>query len=168
MAAEAGSDAGTVISIFAALSPIFLALLAGLGWLYRHERERREEIERQLSEEKYKAYIALIETFFGMLKAQALGRKPPAQTDLIERMFDANQQLILYGSDDVVRIYQTFLHEARNQVVDMQRFGELIVAIRRDMGNAATKITSEDVLRQLITDFDQAKERGELRRTITD
>jgi|GEM_PF-4214214 len=46
----------------------------------------------------------------------------------------------------------------------MGRFGELIVAIRRDMGNRKTKISSDDVLRQLIIDYDQAKERGEFGR----
>lgn len=76
--AEARSDSGTIVAILAALSPVFLAFLGGIGWLYRHERERRIEIERQLSQEKYKAYIALIDLFFGMLKAQALGEDPRA------------------------------------------------------------------------------------------
>ncbi len=35
------------------------------------------------------------------------------------------------------------------------------MAIRRDMGNADTRITADDVLRQ-ITDYDEAKARGDL------
>lgn len=50
-------DLNTIISVLAALSPILLVILGGIGWLYRHEKERREAVERQLSEHKYKAYI---------------------------------------------------------------------------------------------------------------
>jgi hypothetical protein len=39
------------------------------------------------------------------------------------------------------------------------RFGEIIVAIRRDMGNPKTKVT-EDVLRQIVKDYDAVKAQG--------
>jgi hypothetical protein len=46
------------------LSPFLLVAAGVLAWLYQHERERRAEIEKQLSEAKYKTYIALINLFF--------------------------------------------------------------------------------------------------------
>ena len=98
-------DWNAIISLLAVLAPIFLALLGGIGWLYRHEKERRESAESQLSERKHKAYITLLEIFFDMMKATKSG-KNLNEKSVIDRMMDANKELILYGSDDVVRIYR--------------------------------------------------------------
>jgi len=152
-------DWSTIISVLAALSPILLAILGGIGWLYRHEKERREAVERQLSEHKYKAYMTLLDIFFDMMKATKAG-KTIDQTDLIDRMFDANKDLILYGSDDVVNTYQKWLGNARKEKVKLGQFGEIVISIRRDMGNPKTKITSEEVLRQFIVDYEDAKAKG--------
>ena len=143
----------------AALSPILLAILGGVGWLYRHEKERREAVERQLSEHKYRAYITLLDIFFDVMKAIKAG-KTIDQSDLIDRMFDANKDLILYGSDDVVNTYQKWLGSSRKGNVKLDQFGEIIISIRRDMGNPKTKITSEEVLRQFIVDYEDAKAKG--------
>ena len=158
-------DWSTIIWFLAALSPILLTISAGIGWLYRHEKERREAVERQLSEHKYKAYITLLDIFFDTMKAIHTGNAIN-QNDLIDRMFDANKDLIIYGSDDVVNTYQKWqssirdsvregkINELEQQLEKLEKFGELVISIRGDMGNPNTNITSEKVLRQLITDYD--------------
>ena len=148
-----------IIWVLAALSPILVVILAGIGWLYRHEKERREAVERQLSEHKYKAYITLLDILFGVIKDTKAG-KTIDQSDLVNRMFDANKDLILYGSDDVVKTYQEWLLMTRAGKIKFGQFGEIIISIRRDMGNPKTKITSEVVLRQLIVDYEDAKAKG--------
>jgi len=164
----------TFVSVLAVLSPVLVFVLAGVGWLYRHERERREAAERQVSEHKYKAYIALLDIFFDLMKATKLGRKVK-QNELIDRMYDVNKELVLYGSDDVVRIYLKWLENARKHAYDtenfaalgaLQDFGALVVGIRRDMGYAKTKISTDDVLRHFITDYDEAKAKDNLVRRI--
>lgn len=154
-------DWNVIISLLAALSPILLALLGGIGYLYKHEKQRRESAENQLSERKHKAYITLLEIFFDMMKATK-SDKNPNEESIIDRMMDANKELILYGSDDVVWIYQKWLNNARQGSVNLGFFGELIVAIRRDMGYLKTKIQSEEVLRQFIIDYDDAKAKGKI------
>lgn len=39
----------------------------------------------------------------------------------------------------------------------IEQFGDLIVAIRRDIGYAKTKLTRDDVLRVILIDYDQMK-----------
>jgi hypothetical protein len=151
----------TFLNTLAAISPVLVVLLAGVGWLYRHERERREAVERQVSELKYRSYISLLDIFFDMMKATRMG-KPIKERELVDRMVDANKDLMLYGSDDVVSLYHQWQIEMRAGQLDMTRLGQLVVAIRRDMGNATTRITADDVLRQIITDYDEAKARGDL------
>ena len=153
-------DLNVITSVLAVLSPFFLAVIGGIGYLYRHEKERRESVERQLSEKKYETYITLIDIFFELMK---LGRvnNPKKLASILDRMYDANKNLMLYGSDEVINTYQKFLETARkNGKADLNLFGNIIIAIRKDMGNPKTKITSDDILRQLLRDYDDAKAKG--------
>lgn len=164
-----GSGAPAWVEVLAALSPFMLAALAGVGWLYRHERERRSEVERQLSEHKYRAYIEVLDIFFDAFKAQRTNRLRAPDNRAVERMIDANKELMIYGSDNVAMTYAEWLAKARaNESVTpamLRDFGEIVVAIRRDMGNPKTRMTADDVLRQLVTDYDEAM--AELERVDT-
>jgi len=96
-------------TILTTIAPILVVLLSGivaaLSYLYRHERERREEVERQLSEHKYTTYMALMNTYTDVIKAAKAG-KPLRPDDLTERMQELSKDLIIYGSDDVVKAFQ--------------------------------------------------------------
>jgi len=54
--------------------PVLLLILGGIGWLYRHEKERRLQIEKQLSDRKYEVYIKLLTVFFDILKQVKKGQ----------------------------------------------------------------------------------------------
>jgi len=153
------------MEILAALTPVLVLLLGGVGWLYRHERERRAAVERQLSEDKYNAYIELIDIFFDAFKHAKKGKSFDAQSSM-ERMIDANKELVMYGSDEVVKTYFDWLASARSGTIDMELFGDVVIAIRRDMGNSKTELTSHDFLRMLLSDFDRALEEGDLQQQI--
>jgi len=153
-------DWNTIISVFAALSPFLLAFLGGIGWLYRREKERREAVERQLSERKYNAYITILDILFGIRKDIKAGKDQIIDLDLTNRMIDASRDLLIYGSYDVVNTYNELLKSAREGKATLRPFGEIVISIRQDMGNKKTKITSEDVLRQIILDYEDAKAKG--------
>ncbi len=75
-------------------------------------------------------------------------------------MQELSKDLIIYGSDDVIRAFQKWVETGRRGEVSVRQFGKLVVAIRKDMGNKRTKITYEEVLRQFINDYDDAKAKG--------
>lgn len=85
----------TALTILTALTPALVVLLGGVGWLYKHERERRTAAEHQVSELKYRAYVALLTIFFDMMKAMRQN-KQPRQQELVDKMWDANKDLMLY------------------------------------------------------------------------
>ena len=70
-------------------------------------------------------------------------------------MFELN----LMGSDDVVRAMNAFQQHIYNNPSDSKmsivRLSELLLAIRRDLGNKNTKIEPIDMLRSQITDIDK-------------
>jgi hypothetical protein len=160
-----GSSNDTALTLLTAVTPVLVLLLGGLGWLYKHERERRAAAEQQVSERKYQAYVTLMNIFFEQFKTSRHGQRV-SQDKLADLMADANKDLMLFGSDDVLRLYQNWLYNTRRGLVDMEQFGGIIVAIRKDMGHHNTSITSDEVLRQLITDYDKAKAEGTLQRIV--
>ena len=146
-------DPGTLATIAV---PVLILMLAGVGWLYRHERERREVVEDQLSEKKYNAYMTLINIFYEVFKATSTGRKPP--NDLVTRVIDANKELLIFGSDQVYRDWQAWtLSKTTDDEARLHELANVILQIRRGMGNPNTTLTSDDVLRSLITNYDEHK-----------
>jgi hypothetical protein len=166
-AAKATSAGSTPawLQVLAVLSPFLLLVTAGVGWLYRHERERRTSVENQLSEHKYRVYIELLNIFFESFKATRSERPAQPDSELVDRMMDVNKELMIYGSDDVALTYQKWLEASRKELAagrnaPVRGFGEVVIAIRRDMGNRKTRMTPDNVLRQLVTDYDDAKAKG--------
>lgn len=149
------SDVGQLTTV---LVPVLIVFIGGAGWWIRHERERREAVESQLSEKKYLCYMSLLNIFFDVLKA---GNNP--QVDLTTRMMDANRDLLIYGSDEVFRTYHNWTKSVNaGEKAMLHGFGEVILAIRRDMGHPKTKLTSDHVLRSFITDFDTQRAKGQI------
>ena len=156
-----------VKEVLAYLSPFLLVAAGVLAWLYQHERERRAEIEKQLSDKKYTTYIKLLNIFFGQMKAAMMGatsNAPPAP-ELVEQMFDASKNLMIYGSDEVLISYENWMTKMRGaQGADttgvLRGLAQIVIAIRKDMGHPDTTVTSDHVLRLLLKDFDEAKARG--------
>lgn len=151
----------TALTVLTALTPVLVVLLGGVGWLYRHERERRTAAEHQVSERKYQAYITLLNIFFDMLKDVRHG-KTPNRDAMNDKMIDAMKDLTLFSSDDVLLFFNDWWQRNRRGEVDLEQFGQLFVEIRRDMGSPRTRVTSDDVLRQLILDYDEMKAAGRL------
>jgi len=143
---------------------LLLALLAGLGYLYKTELERRLAVERQLSDRKYDVYVTLMNTYLDVMKAGRTN-KPLDQEDLTDRMNNIAKELILYGSDEVYKEYLAWTEIGRGGMVSVKQLGKIVAAIRKDM-NPRSKVTDEEVLRLFINDFDDAKEKGLLEQTL--
>jgi hypothetical protein len=152
-----------IVNVWAALLPLVILALGGVGWLYRHERERRENVEQQVSERKHQAYLSVLNIYFDLMKPENRGKQPDTGL-LTNKMFDANKELIFFGSDEVVTLYLHWFQELRQGILSLERLGELVIAIRRDMGHPKTDLTAETVLRHLITDYDESKAKGDLSR----
>lgn len=141
--------------------PILLLILGGIGWLYRHEKERRLQIEKQLSDRKYEVYIKLLTVFFDILKQVKKGQ-PTNALKLIDKMLDIKKELIIFGNDNV--LFAFFKWEKDSQTRgNLKALAELIIEVRRDMGNPKTEVTTQHFLKSLVLteqDFNELKEQG--------
>jgi len=135
------------------ISILLSAVIAVLAYLLRSDREHNREIERQLSDKKYDTYKALLDGFEVILHGDESQRK-----DNIAHLNDMGRNLLFYGSDAVIESYQVYLRLATSEEMsqNLAKFdetaekliGNILLNIRRDMGNKKTKMKSRDLFYQ--------------------
>lgn len=141
--------------------PILLLILGGIGWLYRHEKERRHQIEKQLSDRKYDVYIKLLTIFFDILKQVKKGQ-PTNASKLIDIMIDIKKELIIFGNDNVLFAFFKWEKESQTKS-NLKALAELIIEVRKDMGNPKTSVSTKDFLKSLVStdrDYRELQEQG--------
>lgn len=132
-------------------TPIILTLLAGVGWLYKHEKEKRVQIEKQLSEKKYQVYIKFINLYFQLYENVKNNKKMP-NSEMSKTMIEIKKELMMYGSDSVVKrffIWQQFSKDNKTNV-SLIPITNIIIEMRKDMGMPKSKITTTDFLKSLV------------------
>lgn len=142
-------DTATLVSIFIA---VLTAVCAIFGLIIQRKTERIKIIENQLSEKKYRAYADLVGMFYTIFKDIKSDKKTNNKT-MVDRMFDAKKDLFIYGSDEVFIKFNewlTFSSENPGDSRHMKFFLELMLLIRKDMGNNKTLLTKTDVMVNIV------------------
>src|SRR5258708_35825257 len=86
-------------------NPIYLAIIAFLSWWIRNEILRRQRIEWQLSERKYKLYIDIITLAYEFLSPKILTKNS-------HLLFDKHKNLLMFVSDGALKIFTKFQNTA--------------------------------------------------------
>lgn len=147
-----------LIALLSVLGPLGGGVVA--WWAQSRIEQNRREAER-LRSERAKIYLAVLEPFvnvFSNPKHQAT----PIEKVLTSKAFqDAAFQINLVGSDRVVKavnamfmfFYQTDMEDRSNLIDGLTMYGEMMLAIRRDLGNRKTKLEPFDMLRSRLKDL---------------
>ena len=130
------------------IMPILLVVITGIGWLYRHEKEKRLQIEKQLSEKKYNVYSSFMNVYFELLKNVKKGKKFNVET-YIGRMLDIKRDLTMYANDGTLRSFFKW-EETSEKPEALINVTNILIEIRKDMVNPKTTITAEDFLKSLL------------------
>ncbi|TRW48069.1 hypothetical protein FM042_10440 [Aliidiomarina halalkaliphila] len=146
--------------------PVLLTLIGGgAGWLLKSKLETKRRIEESLQEEAAQIYLGILLPFATLfsdlsLKSQAETLKKIKSCEYREKSF----KLVLVGSDEVVSswnsmwstIYAAERREGKSTDI-LVAFGNVLLAIRRSLGNSATSMSNKDLLKWLIKDIDMVK-----------
>lgn len=88
------------------------------------------------------------------------GKEPLDEKELVERMVNITQELIIWGSDDMLRAYHTFrvapLKQAAGAATTLETIyavEDLLMAIRRDAGHKNKNLKRGSILRLFINDL---------------
>jgi len=135
---------------------VFTAVLTWIGHAVVSALQRRAEKDRALEAEKRAAYKQLLQVLFDILKNTKRGDTKVVEQELGEKFFELVRDMTVYASDDVLRLFIKF--KTQQQPVDpiqvIRLFGELIVAVRKDLGHDHTTVSPKEVLSSFITDID--------------
>ena len=124
---------------------IIVALIAVLGAVITYLFQKNKELNLKIAEQKREAYSSFLKNFTEAAVAIMHGEEVSGKNADRDRML-ARDQLLLYGSDDVIKAYDAWVRYADMEEHDLNREGELVsvifLAIRKDL-LGKTKVTKE-------------------------
>ena len=126
---------------------IIIALIAVFGAVIPYLFQKNKELKLKIADKKREAYSSFLKNFTEIAVAAVHEEDVSGKDADLDRML-ARDQLLLYGSDDVIKAYDTWIKYADIEKHDLDREGELVscifLAIRKDL-LGKTKVTKEDL-----------------------
>lgn len=139
--------------MLAATSAVVVSVLSIL--IAKH-LEQKALIAKEQREKKVPSYEGLIEFMFLMIHGEKLARGPLTEQEKADRMSRFNQQVIVWGSDEVIVAFAEFRQSSFNSLgplaiaVAVER---LLLAIRKDLGHKNKGLGPGALLRTFINDL---------------
>lgn len=140
-------DENIVTIIAAGLSGIVAVLL----FILQRKNEQLKIIKEKISDKKYEAYNEVLSIFFDLFKNVKI-LKNLNEKHLGNKIIDLKKFLVLYANDDILKKFFEWNMSAQteeNRLAQFEQYLELMILIRKDMGNPDTKITTDEILRSL-------------------
>jgi len=124
--------------------------------------EKRLEIERQIRQQKIPIYESFLPFWFKIVPGKGTSASTMSQEEIVEFLQNFTQQMIAWGSDDVLKAYcqvrKSLVAQANNPgqngYAPILLIEEMLYAIRRDLGHKNSGLTQGDVLALFINDVD--------------
>ena len=124
------------------------AISTYLIWRVQYQKERIKTIESQLSDKKFKIYSDLLYLFFDLSKSSKTGDQV-TEKELVNRIYDIKAGIFLYTSDEIfIKFTQwvTSLNDPKNAIDHFKIYFELMLLVRKDMGNIKTQLKIDDFM----------------------
>jgi hypothetical protein len=136
------------INILLQFKEIIVALIAVFGVVLPYLFQRNKEYKLKLAEQKIAAYSEFLRDFTETV-VLIMHDEETEGKDLDRQRILARNQILLYGSDDVIKAYDKFvrftdLGGKAGSDEEVALFGSLLLKIRQDIVGR-TKVTVDDI-----------------------
>ena len=154
--------------------PAILGVGGLFGWAIKSRTEELRAAQERLAGERRKLYAALLDPY---VKVFASTKDPALVKDAEKQLISVDYrrtalEVVLIGDDNVVDAYNVLMQHffkqgasAEDTFKPMRLYGVLLLAIRKSLGNAATKLDEYDMLTHMITDIDDVLREKGIQRT---
>ncbi len=139
-------------------------IIAGFGilstyliFILQQKNEKIRNIESQLSDKKYKVYNEVFSLYFNLLK-DAKSISKTSETELVTNLIDIKKDIMIYAPDIVLNKFNewnNFVGDNPNNTKHINLFLELLLLIRKDMGNSKSKLNIDKLLRSIMSSSDE-------------
>lgn len=150
---------GTSAAIVTGSATVLVAVVTVLVSRYFERRSNAEQAQRDKRIPVYEDFVKGLLDLIGATRSPE-DRKDPSPKDVYEIFARFTEQLLVWGSDDVIREWVTYRNELNNASTDednlrnLLRLEDLFLAIRRDLGLRSKSLRRGDLLRLWINDLD--------------
>ncbi|WP_445749946.1 hypothetical protein [Polaribacter sp.] len=131
-------------------------IVLGLGYIIKIQYEKIKEIKSQLSEKKYELYLKIYTVFFELVEKKAKNENPAKKIENL--ISEIKKEMFIYAPDNIVKKFLEWNNNDNNEKNTLKRldfFNELLVMIRKDMGNPKSKITKDDLIRSVLSSHEE-------------
>ena len=130
-------------------------LIAFLGGIITFTGNYQLQIRNEQKDDKVETYKKLIKFFFESIYAIKLDKEPKTEKEIVDTLYDITPDLIFWASDEVLKLYIDFREIGQNYPKDsILLFGQMLIAIRKDLGHQNSKINEVSVLSTFINDVE--------------
>lgn len=165
---KGGSDMDWNQLVAPAVGSALMALGGLISWIIKTRLEQLRTATKDLQTERRKIYVDLLIPYIRLVtalpRASSSDQVPP---EILEEMLSYEYrktafEVILLGSDEVVRSFNSFMGQAYKSEVEgadpigmIHHWGNLLLEIRKSLGNKKTDLDSWEMMRWMITDIDK-------------
>lgn len=139
------------------INPTLITIVSGgIGYAISKFYEDLKESKQRIYEQKRIVYKTLLIPYIEVLKTTKKGRDINLTDKQISTAFEAAFDTILYGFDDVIKLYGEFrnistkITPENEKYIMLKSLALLLNAIRKDLGNKMTSLSEVQILRMFI------------------
>ena len=114
-------------------------------------------VRQELRREKTPIYKSIVSTLFKVQFAEKIGEKPPTEQDLMKFFATVTEQLVVWGSDEVVQEFRAFRMgsiKGAKPIEIMFQYEKILSAIRKDLGHKNRGFKRGTLLGMWVNDID--------------
>lgn len=130
--------------------PLLTIVSGALFFIIKRKDDELNRIRQKVSDKKHDTYSQTIELYFDLLKENKK-LKTVDNMQLAQAYIDIKKNILLFASDDIIFKFFDF-EKTSDPGQKIYKYCELIVLMRKDMGNDKTKLNAKAMLRTLLTD----------------
>ena len=147
-------------------APALLGIGGFVAWLIKSKTEELRSAQAKLHEDRLKIYEDIIEPYFSILgSSNPHGHAKALKTITSEAYRKTTVRIALFGSDRVVKAWNTLMQhhytakegDANSGFVGIGLFADLLLEIRKDLGNKNSSLGRLDMLRGIVKDIEDHK-----------
>ena len=145
------------------LAALIIAIFSFVTFLLSKYFEYKFQQITTLREHKTELYIKLSKMFFDLLKSikpvKTKENKDEELDKIVEQIYTCNQELIVWGSDDVVSKFIAYRENVKNPDTIFKTMGNLFISIRKDLGHQNINLTPKNLLKIFVdtNEIDKSK-----------